>query len=130
MFLRLEALKRGRTFLANLVASLPNWISLGKTFVKAHECLGALPLALSSRFSTGYNVFFIPLGKLLGYNLCQMPQHSLVPRLLRGWSKEPGTHCLRMLSYPRISGTLETSGYYAAISLRLSSYYRSLHAYN
>ena len=27
-------------------------------------------------------------------------------------------------------GNLETSGYYAAISLRLSSYYRSLHAYN
>ena len=55
---------------------------------------------------------------------------TLVPRLLRGRSKEPGTHCLRMLSYPRISGALETSGYYAAISLRLSSYYRSLHAYN
>ena len=59
-----------------------------------------------------------------------MQQTSLVPRLLRGRSKEPGTHCLRMLSYPRISGALETSGYYAAISLRLSSYYRSLHAYN
>ena len=42
----------------------------------------------------------------------------------------PGTHCLRMLSYPSISGALETSGYYAAISFRLSSYYRSLHAYN
>ena len=55
---------------------------------------------------------------------------SLVPRLLRGRSKEPGTHCLHMLSYPRISGALETSGYYAAISLHLSSYYRSLHAYN
>ena len=54
---------------------------------------------------------------------------SLVPRLLCGRSKEPGTHCLRMLSYPRISGALETSGYYAAISLRLSLYYRSLHAY-
>ena len=63
MFLRLEALKRGRTLLANLVASLPNGISLGKTFVKPHKCLGALPLALSSRFSTGYSGFYIPLGK-------------------------------------------------------------------
>ena len=43
--------------------------------------------------------------------------------------EEPGTHCLCMLSYPRISGALETSGYYAAISLRPSSYYRSLHTY-
>ena len=54
---------------------------------------------------------------------------SLIPRLLRGRSKEPGTHCLRMLSYSRISGALETSGYYTAISLRLSSYYSSLHAF-
>ena len=47
---------------------------------------------------------------------------SLIPRLLHEWSREPGTHCLRMLSYPRISGALETSGYYAAISLRPSLY--------
>ena len=47
---------------------------------------------------------------------------SLVPKLLRGWSKEPGTNCLCMLSYPRISGALETSGYYTAISLCPSSF--------
>ena len=28
---------------------------------------------------------------------------SLIPRLLRGRSRWPGTHCLCMLSYPRIS---------------------------
>ena len=44
-------------------------------------------------------------------------------------SREPGTHCLCMLSYSRISGALETSGYLTAIS-RPSLYYRSLHSYN
>ena len=32
-----------------------------------------------------------------------------------GGEVEPGTHCLRMLSYPRNSGGLETSGYYSVI---------------
>ena len=40
---------------------------------------------------------------------------------LRGRKVEPGTHCLRMLSSPRISGGLETSRYYSVI---LSVYHR------
>ena len=43
------------------------------------------------------------------------------PGSLRGRKVEPGTHCLRMLSSPRISGGLETSGYYSVI---LSVYHR------
>ena len=43
------------------------------------------------------------------------------PGPLRGRKFEPGTHCLRMLSPPRISGGLETSGYYSVI---LSVYHR------
>ena len=46
---------------------------------------------------------------------------SFIPRLLRGWSREPGTHWLRMLSYPRISGALETTV--------LSQLIRPLHVY-
>ena len=38
------------------------------------------------------------------------PKDSLVPRLsCVGREKEPGIHCLRMLSSPRISGDLEIS---------------------
>ena len=37
-----------------------------------------------------------------------MHRNSLVPRLsCVGREKQPGTHCLRMLSFPRISGNLE-----------------------
>ena len=40
---------------------------------------------------------------------------SLVPRLLRGWSKEPGTHCLRMLNYARILGLWKLTPQYHSL---------------
>ena len=53
---------------------------------------------------------------------------SLVPRLLWGrGKKDPGTHCLCMLSSRRNSAGLDNCGYYAVISFRLWSYYHPLH---
>ena len=44
---------------------------------------------------------------------------SLIPRLscVGAGRKEPGTHCLRMLSYPRISGNLEISHKTCSVTL-------------
>ena len=35
---------------------------------------------------------------------CECACERLVPRFLRGRSREPGTHCLCMLSNPRVFG--------------------------
>ena len=81
-------------------------------------------------------IIYLPPTKLWKPNMSISPSSILIsfvihapvsaeiascPGSLRGRKVELGTHCLRMLSSSRISGGLETSGYYSII---LSVYHR------